>query len=354
MADEITADALRTLDQRMPTEDGVTISVTVSGQNGVVINEDGATYVAPRVFVSYSHESEDHKAWVLRLADRLIRNGVDVILDQYDLRLGEDLPGFMESGLSGADRVLAISSDGYVLKANSRRGGVGYERRILTADLMDNLDSSRVIPIIRDNSETGMRVLPTFLGSALYIDFRDDDRFERNYVELIHEIFGEQIIARPPLGPNPFSRPTVVPVTTRLSMEPARYVSPALSGHVTFEYSNNNGKFHIGSGDKSFTLMWTEAGYGVIHFYSDPDNIRSVALAPSIKSFAELGDATRFDNSSRSRSARVGDVAIFENTHGYYAAVRILRVLTRGSSDKGEYELQFEYSIQANHTPVFG
>jgi hypothetical protein len=98
--------------------------------------EDADTDVVPRVFTSYGHDSEEHKAWVLRLADRLIRNGVDVILDQYDLRLEADLPGFIESGISGADRVLAICSDGYVEKANLRRGGVGYERRILTADLM--------------------------------------------------------------------------------------------------------------------------------------------------------------------------------------------------------------------------
>ena len=36
---------------------------------------------APRVFVSYSHDSQDHKNWVLTLATRLVKNGVDVILD---------------------------------------------------------------------------------------------------------------------------------------------------------------------------------------------------------------------------------------------------------------------------------
>jgi hypothetical protein len=63
---------------------------------------------------------------------------------------------------------------------------------------------------------------------------------------------------------------------------------------------------------------------------------------------------TRFDNSSRSRTAGVGDLAIFENYYGYYAAVRVLSVHTRHSSTTGEHELQFQYLIQADHTPVFG
>src|SRR5450830_730146 len=63
---------------------------------------------APKVFVSYSHDSQEHKDWVLKLSTRLVANGVDIILDQWDLPLGGDLPRFMALGLTGADRVLAI------------------------------------------------------------------------------------------------------------------------------------------------------------------------------------------------------------------------------------------------------
>ena len=30
----------------------------------------------PKVFISYSHDSEEHKSWVLQLATRLRSNGV--------------------------------------------------------------------------------------------------------------------------------------------------------------------------------------------------------------------------------------------------------------------------------------
>jgi hypothetical protein len=43
---------------------------------------------APRVFMFYSHDDQAHKDWVLGLATRLVANGVDVLLDQWDMRLG--------------------------------------------------------------------------------------------------------------------------------------------------------------------------------------------------------------------------------------------------------------------------
>ncbi|PYX41594.1 MAG: hypothetical protein DMG83_23505 [Acidobacteria bacterium] len=106
----------------------------------------------PKVFVSYSHDSDLHKDWVLKLATRLVANGVDVLLDQWDLTLGSDLPRFIESGLTTSDRVLAICTSQYVEKANAGLGGVGYEKMILTDQLMRNINSDRIIPAIRGNS----------------------------------------------------------------------------------------------------------------------------------------------------------------------------------------------------------
>ncbi|WP_205915284.1 toll/interleukin-1 receptor domain-containing protein, partial [Prescottella equi] len=61
--------------------------------------------------------------WVQQLAARLVRDGVDVTLDQWDLKAGLNLNLFMESGLTESDRVLVVSSSNYVTKANGRTGG---------------------------------------------------------------------------------------------------------------------------------------------------------------------------------------------------------------------------------------
>lgn len=81
----------------------------------------------PTVFISYSHDNDAHKAWVLKLATDLRSHGVNAILDQWDLRVGSDLRFFMEQGLSEANLVLCICSKAYVDKFNSGNGGSGYE-----------------------------------------------------------------------------------------------------------------------------------------------------------------------------------------------------------------------------------
>ena len=72
-----------------------------------------------RVFISYSHDSPSHKGWVLKLASDLRKNGVDAVLDQWDLSPGEDIAVFMERGLKNAARVVVVCSKKYVERANA-------------------------------------------------------------------------------------------------------------------------------------------------------------------------------------------------------------------------------------------
>lgn len=155
----------------------------------------------PKAFVSYSHDSQDHKKWVFDLATRLRNNGVDAILDQWALKPGDDLPSFMERGLVTADRVLMICSDKYVEKANSGAGGVGYEKMIITADLLKTIDSNKVIPLIR---QSGSHNVPTFLRSKLFLDFSRPDQFEFSFDELIRTLHNAPLYEKPAIASNPF------------------------------------------------------------------------------------------------------------------------------------------------------
>ena len=106
----------------------------------------------PKVFISYSHDSPQHKRWVAETASKLVDNGVDVFLDQWDLGLGTDIPKYVERSVSEADRVLMICTEQYVRKADEGKGGVGYEAMIVTAELVHNLGTSKFIPVIRQAS----------------------------------------------------------------------------------------------------------------------------------------------------------------------------------------------------------
>ncbi|GAK61110.1 SEFIR domain protein [Candidatus Vecturithrix granuli] len=67
----------------------------------------------PKVFISYSHDSSEHAARVLALADRLIQDGLDCILDQYEGDPSEGWPLWMDRQIEQADYVLMIYTETY-------------------------------------------------------------------------------------------------------------------------------------------------------------------------------------------------------------------------------------------------
>lgn len=156
----------------------------------------------PKVFISYSHDSEEHINWVYQLACRLIESGVEVVLDQWDIQLGSNILKFMENGLSNSDRVLVICTNNYNNKSNEGFGGVGYEKNILTAELFQQQDTTKFIPCIR--GVTTLAKTPTYLGGRAYIDFTNDSIFAENLKQLLHELFGVPLKPKPTLGKNPF------------------------------------------------------------------------------------------------------------------------------------------------------
>ena len=299
---------------------------------------------APRLFVSYSHDDQAHKDWVLNLSNRLVANGVNVVLDQWDMTLGGDLVSFMEIGLVDADRVLAICSSSYVKKANQSLGGTGYEKMILTGQLMTSLGSERIIPVIRNNATENLQ--PTFLKTRLFVDFRNDATFEAKYAELLRNIHGQPITPRPQLGPNPFidSIPDIEP---RTAYSHTRYVSPALAGEVTFDYSNNKGSYVLGAGDMLFETKWLQRDSTSVYAYSDPPSIRNLALAIGVSKISEIKDARLFDTSSCSRSPHLNEIVVWQNTAGYFLAVQINSIKSRGHGASVD-EIVFRYLIMPN------
>jgi hypothetical protein len=71
--------------------------------------------------------------------------------------------------------VLAICDRAYAEKANTRKGGVGAESQILSAEVYNKIEQSKVIPILCEYAEDGTPTLPTFFASRIYIDFSSDE-----------------------------------------------------------------------------------------------------------------------------------------------------------------------------------
>ena len=156
----------------------------------------------PKVFISYSYDSPEHRRWVLKLGTQLYHNGVDVILDQWDLSPGQNWSQFIVDSVRDADRILVIYTDSYVRKAYAGEGGVGYEWQIATK-------TEKVIPIIREAS--AKQKMPRDLGEQVYIDFTNESQFDEKFVELLHELRQVPVAPKSSLEKPPFSQLPEIP-----------------------------------------------------------------------------------------------------------------------------------------------
>jgi len=156
----------------------------------------------PTAFISYSHDSPEHKNWVVGLARRLRENSVEVMLDEWDARPGDDLLAFMERAIRSADRVLLICTESYTRKADERVGGVGYESMLATGELSRALSERKFIPIVRQSSASAK--LPAAFATRFYVDLSHLELFESEFEKLLRELHNIPPGDKPPLGQHPF------------------------------------------------------------------------------------------------------------------------------------------------------
>jgi SEFIR domain len=102
---------------------------------------------APKLFISYSWSNSEHEQWVLDLATQLRESEVDVILDKWDLREGQDAIVFMEKMVTDKEikKVALISDRTYAAKADGRAGGVGTETQIISKEVYDQQEQGKFV-----------------------------------------------------------------------------------------------------------------------------------------------------------------------------------------------------------------
>jgi hypothetical protein len=84
------------------------------------MSEPSTTPELGEVFISYSWDNEEHIKAVLSLSDRLRSDGIDCVLDQYEVSPAEGWPRWMDRKIANASLVLVVCTETYLNRVMGR------------------------------------------------------------------------------------------------------------------------------------------------------------------------------------------------------------------------------------------
>ncbi len=149
----------------------------------------------PKVFISYSHDSQEHFDRVLLLSDTLREWGIDCHIDQYELAPADWLR-WMERRIREADFVLVVCTATYCRRFNGEEEpgkglGVRHEGGVISVELYNRqTETAKFIPVVFSVPDAAH--IPTPLQATnrhmLNIEQLETDRgFENLYRQLTRQ-----------------------------------------------------------------------------------------------------------------------------------------------------------------------
>ena len=145
----------------------------------------------PKVFISYSHDSQEHKDRVLSLADYLVQKGIDCSLDEYEQFPPQGWQNWMLDQLEWADFVLIVCTEIYHRRFRGQetpgegKGGT-WEGGIISQKLYDAQGkNTKFIPVIF-SSEDGKHI-PTIIRKYNRYKIDSQEGFDSLYRYLTNQ-----------------------------------------------------------------------------------------------------------------------------------------------------------------------
>jgi formylglycine-generating enzyme required for sulfatase activity len=154
----------------------------------------------PKVFISYSHDDEEHKERVLQLASRLRNDGVDAEMDRYEDAPAEGWPQWCERQIDRADFVLMVCTETYLRRfqgeGETGKGlGVPWEAQIVRSILYNSGSvSGKFIPVLF--SDGSIQNVPVIVKNFT----RHQVDAEDGYVTLYRQLTNQPAVRKPALG----------------------------------------------------------------------------------------------------------------------------------------------------------
>ena len=157
----------------------------------------------PRVFISYSHDSAEHAANVLKLANHLRRDGVDALIDQYFTSPPEGWPAWMEAHVREDDFVVMVCTETYRRRVEGRENpgtglGVAWEGSLIYNRIYrEKGNLSRFVPVLLNAGSAYHIPDPVFGGTHYLVDNPG------GYEGLLRRLFDRPAARIPPIGKRP-------------------------------------------------------------------------------------------------------------------------------------------------------
>ncbi|WP_158641456.1 SEFIR domain-containing protein [Amycolatopsis eburnea] len=161
---------------------------------------------APRVFISYSHDTEEHKAQVRKFATLLhSRIGLEVVLDQWQDNVRVDWSLWATRNLKAADFIIVVASPLYRARADGdappdEGRGAQFETAIIRNKLTKDLDDGtrRVLPVVLPGGS--IDDIPEFLNPYSMTRYEISQITADGVADLLGAIIGRGQHTAPPRG----------------------------------------------------------------------------------------------------------------------------------------------------------
>lgn len=151
----------------------------------------------PKVFISYSHDSQELEEKVKNLADILIEYGIQTEIDQYTTNPVQGWPQYMLENILKSDYILCVCTENYKKRfENEEKIGVGlgakFEGKYITQILYSDEYNEKVLPILFTDNDS----IPLALQPYTYYKLYQNGEFEKLY----RYITGQPLTKKPQLG----------------------------------------------------------------------------------------------------------------------------------------------------------
>lgn len=161
---------------------------------------------SPKVFISYSWDSDNHKDNVLKLADRLRHDGIDCNIDQYEVAPPEGWPRWMSNQIDKSDFVLVVCTEQYKRRFQGKEEpgkgkGVTWEGAIINQVIYDynQRKKTKFIPIIFSSQQANY-IPPEISGFTRYLLNTESLDSDRAYEDIYRHLTGQPSNKKPTLG----------------------------------------------------------------------------------------------------------------------------------------------------------